>query len=199
MMSGKQKHWVSDAERSIMDRYCTRLAQQGDGKDGLSPADPQEIANAVDAILQGAAKVAHMNTATVAQMALGKAAGEAGVIASNAQHAALQILQLTPTLELLRDCCANLKPLKKARGPKTNHALRRMVLNLVCDWENSTGKTAKVCYDPYKGTASSPAADYICQVTEAYFGSDDERLNPLRFEVICNQIKEYKTRAGKKN
>jgi hypothetical protein len=195
----KPKHRLSDAESRIMDRYCNRLEAQGEDKDGLAPTEPQEIASAIDAIIKGAELIATINSATVAQLALGKPVIEAGIIAGNSRQAAIQILQLTPTLKLLRDSCANRQALKKARGPKANHALRSMVSRLIDEWQEKTGMTATVTYDAYSETSESEAATYICRVTEAYFASDDDRLTPLRSEVICNQIKEYRTRASKKN
>ena len=44
---------LTPQERRVMDRYCANLLKQGVDKAGLRPLDPQDIAKAIDKIIDG--------------------------------------------------------------------------------------------------------------------------------------------------
>ena len=189
---------LTPRERRVMDRYCANLQAQGDDKTGLRPLAPQDIVEAINKVIGGARTLDAINGATVALLALGSAGSSAGEAATNSQTLARMILELQPTLDRLKDCCKKASPATGSRGPKANHALRRMVSSLADIWEQQHNISEPVTptYDNYDEAAPTKceAADYICDICEAYFETSNERLMPLRFEVICNQLKERRAR-----
>lgn len=198
MSKSRLERKLTARERRIMDRYCANLRKQGDDKAGLRPLDPQDVVEAIDKIIGGARTLDAINEATVALLALGSAGSSAGGAAANCQALARMILEFQPTLDRLKDCSKGASAATVRRGKRANPALRSMISGLADIWEQQHNISEPVTpsYDNYDEAVPTKceAADYIGDVCEAYFEPNDERLMPLKFEVICNQLKERRAR-----
>ena len=192
----KTPHQVNPEERRILDRYCANLEKQGKDKTGLGEIDPNTIISAIESISLGAKTISRIRMIDVINTSLSteKEAHEAltKILVDSKKISETIQKEFLPTLEKLQSFYSKLPKQRSPRGPKINHAFSIAVDRLAKEFEiaHAMPVPEAVIYDSIKEETRSATADYICAVTESYFGPGDNRLNEFSFEKICNRLRQ---------